>query len=291
MKNRVSNITVVIAAFNAEKTIAASIGSAQRILNCSVLVVDDGSDDETARVARNSGARVMRQQNSGASSARAAGLANVNSEFVVLLDSDDQILPGMISALRTIEIDDDVVAVGGGLELANSRGATGRTRFIPERRFSTVELLDFPVTPFPPSATVWRRRLLLDAGMLAIPKLRTAYAEDYEMLIRASIVGTVKSISENTCLYTGFGGKSAKSALPAILCAERIRLIYAEKLDHLVVPLGAEKLRRIAIWRTFRSRQLEFGVTVSLKMMWASPIDLGRLALEAMRRIGFKFFR
>lgn len=58
-----------------------------------VVVVDDGSPDNTAEVAANyPGVRCIRQDNAGLAGARNRGLGETASEFIVFLDADDRLL-------------------------------------------------------------------------------------------------------------------------------------------------------------------------------------------------------
>ena len=73
---------------------------------CDIVVVDDGSTDDTPAVVRRYGdaVRYLRQRNAGVSAARNAGLRNCRNEFVAFLDSDDEWEPQkvarQIAALR-----------------------------------------------------------------------------------------------------------------------------------------------------------------------------------------------
>lgn len=59
-----------------------------------VLVIDDGSPDDTHAVAaRYAGVRYIRREHGGLSAARNTGLAQSRGEFVVFLDADDRLLP------------------------------------------------------------------------------------------------------------------------------------------------------------------------------------------------------
>jgi glycosyltransferase involved in cell wall biosynthesis len=103
-------VTVVIPAYNLAHYLPAAIDSAlgQRQLQGSVevLVVDDGSEDETPQVLAGYGDRIrsVRQPNRGLSSAIDHGLRLANGEFIALLDADDtwpeDRLVRHISALR-----------------------------------------------------------------------------------------------------------------------------------------------------------------------------------------------
>ena len=90
-------ISAIIPAFNSEKFLGECIESvlAQTHPVLEILVVDDGSDDETSAVARSFGDRVtlIRQANAGVSVARNRALDVARGEFIAPLDADDVWLP------------------------------------------------------------------------------------------------------------------------------------------------------------------------------------------------------
>ncbi len=92
-----SSISVVVPAYNAERSIGETIESIlnQTIPPTEVIVIDDGSLDGTAGVVRSFGARLKyeRQENAGASAARNHGIALAKGEYIAFLDADDLWLP------------------------------------------------------------------------------------------------------------------------------------------------------------------------------------------------------
>lgn len=92
--------SVIIPAFNAEKTLARAIESvrAQSWPVHEIIVVDDGSTDATAAVAAGFGDAVylIRQKNSGVSVARNAGAAAATGDWLAFLDADDWYAPDRI---------------------------------------------------------------------------------------------------------------------------------------------------------------------------------------------------
>lgn len=88
MQGPQARVAVVIPAFNEEETVAAVI-AAGRELTPEVIVASDGSNDRTAQVAREAGARVVElTENAGKGPALRAALKATDAEYVVMLDAD-----------------------------------------------------------------------------------------------------------------------------------------------------------------------------------------------------------
>ena len=98
-------VSVIVPAYNASSTIAEALRSAlaQTLRETEVLVVDDGSTDDTAavveRVAERDGrVRLIRQANAGVATARNAAIASARGTFVAPLDADDVWYPEKLAA-------------------------------------------------------------------------------------------------------------------------------------------------------------------------------------------------
>jgi hypothetical protein len=96
-----TRISVVIPAYKAIGTIDAAIDSvlAQTVPPHEIIVVDDGSPDDTAAhvARRHPGVRLVRQANAGCGMARNAGAAVATGDWLAFLDADDAWLPGKLA--------------------------------------------------------------------------------------------------------------------------------------------------------------------------------------------------
>jgi len=85
-------VAIIIPAWNAERTLSETIQSALQQKSVSeIVVIDDGSTDGTATIAKAFGSRIRLYTipNSGVSVARNLGIRETSSEWLVFLDSDD----------------------------------------------------------------------------------------------------------------------------------------------------------------------------------------------------------
>ncbi|MCX8053799.1 MAG: glycosyltransferase family 2 protein [Armatimonadetes bacterium] len=85
-----SQIAVLIPAYNEEDRVADTVRAVSRIPGVGeIIVIDDGSKDETAKRAREAGAQVIQlDRNRGKGAALNAGLAATKADIILMLDAD-----------------------------------------------------------------------------------------------------------------------------------------------------------------------------------------------------------
>ncbi|WP_051525834.1 glycosyltransferase family 2 protein [Butyrivibrio proteoclasticus] len=114
-------IDVIVPVYNVEKYIDRCVQSilAQEYENIKIILVDDGSTDESGKICdlyadRDSRVTVIHKKNGGLSDARNAGLAIANSEIISFVDGDDFIHPAMYKMMVYImqKYSTDVVVSG-----------------------------------------------------------------------------------------------------------------------------------------------------------------------------------
>jgi glycosyltransferase involved in cell wall biosynthesis len=117
-------VSVVIPAYNAAKTIgeavAHSLSQTKRSLQVELIVVDDGSTDDTVAIAENAGATVIRQENAGPAATRNRGWKSATGTFICFTDSDCIPIAGWLENLLDGFTDSQVGAVAGSYDIANS---------------------------------------------------------------------------------------------------------------------------------------------------------------------------
>ncbi|HVL39342.1 MAG TPA: glycosyltransferase [Fimbriimonadaceae bacterium] len=177
-------VSVVIPCYNGAATLAEAIESAlaQTYSPLEVVVVDDGSTDESARIAsRYDSVLVVQQSNGGLSAARNAGIARSSGEWILLLDADDRLLPDCASA--RLELAREHPFVTGHVRLIDEQGRVLREP--PPRAQPTGDPLSASLRSNygPPSGWLFSRRVYELCGPFD-PLLRSC--EDWDFLIRAS---------------------------------------------------------------------------------------------------------
>lgn len=169
--------------YNGARYIAAALESvyAQTYAPLEIIVVDDGSTDGSADVARAHGASmVLRQENQGPAAARNAALREANGTLVAFLDSDDIWLPQKLRLqVDFLAANPDTAMVTAHLEHFLEPGAAIPPWLNPAR-------LGEPEPSFLPSAWVLRRVVFdLVGGFDESYRV----AEDADWMIRAKDAG------------------------------------------------------------------------------------------------------
>ena len=127
-----ADVSVVIPALNAASTLEGCLAALaeQTIKPGEVIVVDDGSTDETPEIARRMGAEVLTQDNAGAGAARNRGAKAAGGELLLFTDADCAPVRDWVERLvQTLE-DNGVVA---------ARGVTTSKQPEPVARFAQLE--------------------------------------------------------------------------------------------------------------------------------------------------------
>jgi glycosyltransferase involved in cell wall biosynthesis len=123
----VSAMTVVICNYNHGPFLSVAIDSAlaQRFQPCRVLVVDDGSTDDSRQIIQSYGARIgaILKQNGGQVSAYGVALERVDSPYVMFLDADDFLYLDAVDKVMSEFRNESLVKVQFRLDVVSGDGA------------------------------------------------------------------------------------------------------------------------------------------------------------------------
>jgi len=177
-------VSVIIPCYNQGRFLGEAIESVlnQTYRNCEIIVVDDGSMDDTARVAaRYPSVNLVRQSNRGFSAARNAGLEQSLGDLLVFLDADDRLLPNAIEdGVECLEHNPQCAFVYGRYRLIKRDGSPLSAQIRLARASDYLEMLRFNYIGM--LATVMYRRAVLEA----VDGFDTSGAacEDYDLYLR-----------------------------------------------------------------------------------------------------------
>jgi cellulose synthase/poly-beta-1,6-N-acetylglucosamine synthase-like glycosyltransferase/peptidoglycan/xylan/chitin deacetylase (PgdA/CDA1 family) len=128
-------VTVIVPAYNEAAGIADTITTiaASTGVDVEIIVVDDGSSDDTAAIAEAlnlSNVTVISQTNGGKPSALNTGIAAATHPIIVMVDGDTVFEPDTVANLLTPFADPSVGAVSGNTKVGNRSGLLGRWQHI-----------------------------------------------------------------------------------------------------------------------------------------------------------------
>ena len=237
-------VSVVIPTFNRAHYLRQSIDSvlAQEGPSFELIVVDDGSTDETAALLAEYGERLrmLRQPNSGIAAARNAGVAAARGRFIAFHDSDDVALPGRLAcpwAILTEHPEFDVV-IGNGIFLP-PEDSTAAPR--PWLRPAVASALDGREITF---REVFRWNLgqlqgtlISRASLEAVGPLRSEFMilDDLDVMLRLSLRCRTTFVDAPLFAYRRHGAGIAQNRMmlreESIRLAERLLQEHPEILD------------------------------------------------------------
>ena len=176
-----SKVSIIVPVYNAETTIVKMVKSIldQREAGFELILVDDGSQDNSGRIcdeyaARDSRVRVIHQSNAGVSAARNAGIEAACGEYIGFVDADDWIDPGMYErmlqeAARTgadVVMCDAVTAYSDGRTEADTITQLSENTVLQKADFDPNRLLEMAGSA---CRCIYRKKLL-DAYNIRFPR-------------------------------------------------------------------------------------------------------------------------
>jgi glycosyltransferase involved in cell wall biosynthesis len=218
-------VSVVIPAYNAERTIRATLTSVldQTMADLEVIVVDDGSTDstpETAASLRDPRVRVLRQPNAGHASARNTGIAEAAGTYIAAVDADDIWLPTKLDTqLAVFREHPHVTALhGAAVHVDDSL----RPIFIgrcPNGKNKLLDILCFRGLPGFMCTLMIERSVMEEIGGFDSSLI---ILQDWELAIRLARRGQLYSTPEPLVLYRVHAGNQSKRMELHIEPGERI---------------------------------------------------------------------
>jgi glycosyltransferase involved in cell wall biosynthesis len=265
------NISVVIPTHGGRfLTAAAQSVQAQTFVDWELIIVDDGSTDDTAEIAGSLAAEdprvrvVTNPRNTGIAAARNRGLSSISpsSEYVAFLDHDDAWRPEALETLRAALVANVKASAAHGT--ATGIDELGATIPIPPQRLRRMGILHGRLAEWP----AWRptefanlayENCIVSTGSGLIRRkelvameafdLRAAPSDDYDLWIRLARRGEIAFIDRPVLAYRSHGGQTSFRPPPP-----RGQGTPYVRYKTITSPDNTEEQRRLAI-AGFRARQ------------------------------------
>lgn len=190
-----SEVTIVLAAYNASETIEQAVRSAlAQTVPCDVIVSDDGSTDRTADLAQACGVHVLRREHCGRADTFNAGWSAAKTLWVYFLGADDWMDANTIEAyLAVLANHPDATMLYGDIELHDRFGEPKSHAWNYQQRTNEELRAHFRAngqSPVPANAScLWSRAALEKLGGFRLP-----ICTDTEMLQRALDMPDFKAV-------------------------------------------------------------------------------------------------
>ena len=228
-------VSVVIVTYNKAEVLADSIRSVlrQTYRNREILVVDDGSTDNTAELVRTFGdqVRYLPKKNGGTGSARNLGIQESQGEYVAFLDGDDLWLPRKLEMqMAAFEKEPDLAAVQCSAYCVNNRLEVLEARTCHPRQDTLLDFLLFHNLPAFASCVVVPKKIFDQIGGFGTDLV---ILSDWDMACRLARVGTLRSVSDFLVLYRHYPSNQSRNVEIHIDSGERSlrRFFSAVDLD------------------------------------------------------------
>ena len=218
-------VSIIISAYNAEKYIGQTLDSVlnQTWANLEIIVVNDGSTDNTLQVAESfadKGVKVISQENKGQDAALNFGYKHCSGDYIKFMDSDDLLNPEMIEIqMQTLNGSQEYIAYGEWARFYNNQPELAD--FTPLDYWKDSQPLDF--------LTARSEGVMLQCGIMLVPRAiiekaglwdeRLILFNDTEFFTRVLLASKEVKFSAGARLYY-------RSALSASISAGRTRKYF-----------------------------------------------------------------
>jgi len=204
-------VSVVIPCYNQARFLRAAVTSATaRLARVQIIVVDDGSTDDTASLARGLDVTLVRQRNRGLAGARNRGLQAATGEFVIFLDADDRLLGGAIdTGVRALAANPACAMAYGRCVMSGPDGELWPTPEIPMVRTGHHAAFLQTNLIWMPAAAIFRRAAVERAGGFSEG---VDAAADYDLYLRISRDAPVLDHGHSVAAYRKHAGSMSLDA-------------------------------------------------------------------------------
>ena len=248
-------ISVIIPVYNTEAYLTKCIDSVltQGFRDFELILVNDGSTDNSLKIIneykeRDNRVRVINKENEGANIARKTGVEHAKGEWILFVDSDDEITENSVNTL-CVHIRDDVDMIIGSLKYFPFFGKI-RYRLYPHREKNnmqyTKDLIKNKIHTGPVARLI--RKSLFDSFTFDMP-VNIIYGEDYIMNVRLGQKCRKIILIPNIVYLYLYRPESATARKKYDKNNERI---FLQTLCRSILPENKKLIKTAIIWYKWR---------------------------------------
>lgn len=253
-------VSVIIPAYNGDRYIEEAIAGvlAQTYTDYEIIVVDDGSTDNTPQIVQQYGSKIryFSQANQGVASSRNLGLAKAEGEYIAFLDQDDVFLPHKLaSQVALLEQDSSLGIANSGWQIVDQDG-TFQSAVEPWQQIPDLNTANLIIwKPVFLGAMLFRRSWLertkgFDTTLEQTP--------DVDLVISLAGIGCIADwIKETTVKYRQHEANASKNTLLQSQELEQIleRFFAQPDLPSEIKRLEADSRYQSLVWSAWRLQQ------------------------------------
>jgi glycosyltransferase involved in cell wall biosynthesis len=289
-------VSVVIPCFNQAHYLPDAIKSVQSqpVKPMQIIIVDDGSTDDTEEVSRRLDCvQYIRQANSGLAKARNVGLQASEGGYIVFLDADDKLLPvSLQSQVEFLERRPECAFVYGHVRLIGSDGSvlsTPEQRCVEKNHYLALLASNFIWTP---GACMYRRQIVLALGGF---NEKFSAAADLDMNIRISRKYPVGCVAREVLDYrvheTNMSGNPEVMLRDSVLALQaQVQWVEGNEQHMAALRKGLAAVRSdygsklaIEIVRRVRVGKIRQAIRGAMTLFLFDPTGLGRCVKAGLR--------
>ena len=197
-------VSVIIPTYNRVNWLGGAIDSVleQTCRNFEILIVDDGSTDETSTLVARYGERVnyYYQANRGVSAARNFGIQHARADLVAFLDSDDRWLKNKLQTQVDLMVSDYNVKICYADEIWIRRGVRVNPKKVHQKYSGWIYQKCLPLCIISPSSVMMKREVFDEVGLF---DENLPVCEDYDLWLRMSCRCPIHFIDEPLVIKNG----------------------------------------------------------------------------------------